>query len=368
MNATAGHEEPVHQQPSASVGRRWPVIAVAFTLTAVGIAGWFLRDSQKPGWPAVGQELPTSPLASADEDAGRRDATNSGALVRLDPTGQIVASLPIPRPRLIASDGRSIWVVNRGIFGGNTVVTIEPATGSITALADASGLGIEPSQLAVAGGSAWLGGSAWGDDRERLYRIDPGAVTGDLVRFETVGRELAEPIEAAGSLWVACCTPRALLRVDPTSGEVQARIAGIDRVVASGARFVWAIETGPGGSARRLVRIQTDTHEEAPIDALTFPSSDLAVGFGAVWASSPEDGTIVRLDPVTGEAGQRIDVGRGPGALATGGGAVWVALSDEAAVARYDIGTDRVDVIDVGGEAQALVFAHGSLWVAVARG
>ena len=62
---------------------------------------------------------------------------------------------------------------------------------------------------------------------------------------------------------------------------------------------------------------------------------------------------------------QRIRVGREPGALAAGAGAVWAAISREGTVARYDIATGRVETIEVGGTPNDLVYARGSLWVAV---
>ena len=142
--------------------------------------------------------------------------------------------------------------------------------------------------------------------------------------------------------------------------------------MASGTGFVWGIrpmrdpdysEFATGDDI--LVRIDTETNETVRVGALGFEWADFAVAAGAVWASSPEDGTIVRLDPLTGEETQRIRVGREPGALAAGAGAVWAAISREGTVARYDIATGRVETIEVGGTPNDLVYAGGSLWVAV---
>jgi hypothetical protein len=120
----------------------------------------------------------------------------------------------------------------------------------------------------------------------------------------------------------------------------------------------------------RLVRIDTvpidtEIYATAPIGPLGFQWSDFTVAAGAVWASSPEGGTIRRLDPLTGKERERIRVGREPGALAAGAGAVWAAISRDGTVARYDIATGRVETIDVGGTPNDLVYARGSVWVAV---
>ena len=177
------------------------------------------------------------------------------------------------------------------------------------------------------------------------------------------------PVAAAGSLWVRCCEGRAeLLRVNPVTGRVLTRIAGFDRVVAFGTGFMWALNWTPEGD--RLVRIDTapidtETYTTAPIGPLDFQWSDFTVTAGAVWASSPEGGTIRRLDSRTGKERERIRVGREPGALAAGAGAVWAATSRDGTVARYDIATGRVETIDVGGTPNDLVYARGSVWVAV---
>jgi hypothetical protein len=132
--------------------------------------------------------------------------------------------------------------------------------------------------------------------------------------------------------------------------------------VASGTGFLWALDWKPDGDA--LVHIDMQTHATEPIGVLAFPWADLTLADGAVWASNPQDGTIVRLDSVTGEEQERIPVGREPGALAAGGGAVWAGISN-GTVVRYDIATDRIERIDVGGTPNDLVFAHGAVWVVV---
>ncbi len=50
----------------------------------------------------------------------------------------------------------------------------------------------------------------------------------------------------------------------------------------------------------------------------------VAVGAGAVWAPS-EEGSVIRIDPTTGET-ERIDVGGAPTGIAVGAGLVWVSV------------------------------------------
>ena len=235
---------------------------------------------------------------------------------------------------------------------------VDASTNAIKGISDAGGLRIAPTQLAVAGGSAWLG-----NDQGPAYRFAPGAITGEATRFRVKSPGFLWPVAAAGSLWVSCCRlPPALLRVDPATGRVLARIERVGRVVASGTGFLWASDRDEGP---RLVRIDTETYETVPIGALGFLWTDLTVADGAVWASSPQDNSIVRLDPFTGDETERIRVEGSPGALTAGAGGVWAAIGENGAVARYALETGRIDTIDVGGTPSDLVFAHDSIWVTV---
>ncbi len=203
-----------------------------------------------------------------------------------------------------------------------------------------------------------------------MHRFAPGASRAEPVELEANGARFHSAFSAGGSLWASSGgSPPVLLRIDPATGRVLERILGVDDVVAAGPGFVWAVwfqwpvypkDVGPG-----IVRIDTETHATTPIGALEFPWGEFTVARGAVWASSPDDGTIVRLDPVTGEENQRIRVGRAPVALAAGAGAVWAAIPDDGAVVRYDLATGRTETIDLGGTPRDLVFARGSVWAAV---
>ena len=220
----------------------------------------------------------------------------------------------------------------------------------------------------MAGGSAWLSVD-WGP----LYRFTPGANAGEAAPLRD---RSGWPVAAAGSLWVRIGEGGgSLRRVDPVAGRILADLAPIDHVVAAAPGFVWALDD-PWGPNPGLVRIDTETNAVAPLgDAPGWPwlDYDFAVADGALWASGPQPGTIVRLDPVTGEVEGEIDVVPSPGPIAAGGGAVWAASrnddrvpsSSNRTVARYDIETGRVERIVIGGTPSDLVFARGSVWVAV---
>ena len=342
--------------------------AVAFVVAALVLTvslGTWLKAHEERSAEGASTDAAANEGSAGDDSPTPVVSSSLGSLVRIDATtGEILARVPIRRPTQVATDGRSVWVLSGGTFGGSALFQVEAATNAIKGVSDPGLLGIAPNQLAVAGGSAWLG-----NDAGQAYRFAPGAITGEATRFKVKSPGFLWPVAAAGSLWVSCCRlPPALLRVDPATGRVLARIERVGRVVASGTGFLWALDRDEGP---RLVRIDTETHETVPIGALGFLWTDLTVADGAVWASSREDDAIVRLDPFTGNEIERIRVGgtRGElGAIAAGAGAVWATIGATGTVARYDIETGQIDMIDVGGPPNGLVFAHDSVWVAVTDG
>jgi hypothetical protein len=357
----------------------------AVALVAILVAGFVWLTSRDPGegtaatppQAGAGTPEPVAVTAAATAEPAEPDGVSTassdlsllpGSLVRIDgATGEVVARLAIPYPKLLAAGGRSVWVLSNE-DASDKLVHVDAATNAVTTIFDADVAGAAelasappsgPAQLAVTGGSAWLGVILG-----PLYRFTPGTSAGEPVRIEVESPWFQWPVAAAGSLWVRNGEGVGrLLRVDPLTQRVLAQLAA-DQVVASGAGFLWALASTRQADTR-LVRIDTETNAIVPIGELGFPWSELAVTGGAVWALDPEDNAIVRLGPLTGAQHERIPVGWDPTALAAGNGAVWVASRDDTVV-RYDIATGRLERIEVGGTPTDLVFARGSVWVAVA--
>jgi YVTN family beta-propeller protein len=106
----------------------------------------------------------------------------------------------------------------------------------------------------------------------------------------------------------------------------------------------------------------------APIRAVvplgTSPSA-LAAGYGAVWATNYNAGTVTRIDPAMHAIVQTIPVGSTPGSVAVGGGAVWVTDNLSAKLYRIDPTVDRVvQSISVGNAPAGVAVGDGSVWVA----
>jgi len=91
----------------------------------------------------------------------------------------------------------------------------------------------------------------------------------------------------------------------------------------------------------------------------------LAVGDGAVWATSAADGTLSAIDPETREVvGEPLRVGAGVSGVAVGEGAVWVSSPRGGEVLRIEQGEGITARVPVGGRPGAIVVGGDRVWVA----
>lgn len=75
-------------------------------------------------------------------------------------------------------------------------------------------------------------------------------------------------------------------------------------------------------------------------------------------------GSLMRVDPATGQVIATIPVGRGPGAIVTSPGAVWVANYEDGTVTKIDPATNAVaGSITLSPGLIGLAYGEGALWV-----
>jgi YVTN family beta-propeller protein len=156
----------------------------------------------------------------------------------------------------------------------------------------------------------------------------------------------------AGSVWVTDDGAGQLVRVDPRTNRVVARIAAgqSPQGVAVGEGGVWVASSQRGNSntwSRGIVwRIDPHTNEVAATIEVPSILVDVAVGEGAIWASNGNHGrygAVWRIEPRTNQvASGPIRVGGGPSDVEVAYGSVWVALADDGAVVRIDPRTNEV--------------------------
>jgi len=221
-------------------------------------------------------------------------------------------------------------------------------------------IGRPPLRLAVDPRAVWVTSAPDGT----LSRVDPGTATvaGRPVHLE---KGIAGVTTGAGSVWLSSPRRGEVLRVDPAGGRVIARIdvGGRPGAIVFGSGKVWVADDAGSGvmainaTGGRIFKRDIPPHA-APLR--------LAVGAGAVWASSASTGAVRRIDLGTATAGAPIPAGRGPAGVTVGGGLVWVANSRVDRVTRVDPATHTLFgvPISVGERPGGIDAGTESVWVA----
>ena len=205
--------------------------------------------------------------------------------------------------------------------------------------------------------------------------VPSGSAMPDLGSVATRTIPLATQPSAVGnefnSLWVADLDGT-LLRLDPASGEEQARIAldapGCGPILAD-AHALWLMTCGAPGSpdATDATTIRVDPATNTVVDRYEDDEPDgvgIAALSGAVWfISGPRELTAVGAE--TGGRLETIDVDRPIRHLAGNFGSLWVTPIGEPRVSRLDPadGTE-IASIPLSGESGYLTGTGDSIWVA----
>jgi hypothetical protein len=251
--------------------------------------------------------------------------SKSGVL-RLDPkTNEVTDRIPIKSPSYITFGEDAVWISS---YGG-TVTKIDPDSRKVVARVDLGHNGI--GEVAAGEGSVWVASNdtlqnvderAWEDlfengkypetghpERNTLLRLDPD--TGEVVaripvaRTEVEGGAASVAVdEGSGAVWVTSNNGR-LLHVDPAKNQVVANLPLGDYAydLQAGYGSVWAqveLDTDEPGWTAGIARVSTD--DNAVSGRADVPdASGLAVGDGALWVGSSAieegKGALVRITP-----------------------------------------------------------------------
>jgi virginiamycin B lyase len=317
---------------AAQAGRQEPAIGPATTVPVPAPAGTVAATIPVQGGPsgvAVGDGAVWVATWGADRSR----------VVRIDPAGnRVVAAVAVPRGQAeLAVGAGAVWVASSS---DNSVSRIDPATNEVAATIP---VGRQPSGIAVAAGSVWVanalddtvsridpagdrvvatipipgqgsafslaaaGGSVWVSGNHGLMRIDPAGN-----RVTPVGVCCGEVAAGAGGLWMANGMDRTVLRVDPASGRVLARIPvplaaapeGPFRIAAAGGA-VWVtsetVKPKPG-DASLLWRVEAAGNRFAGTLRVgtvgrNHISPTVAAGRDAVWVTVADADAVLRIRP-----------------------------------------------------------------------
>lgn len=257
------------------------------------------------------------PLVAADEGVWvtvNRGERGDHRIVRIDPaTNRVAAKIPVDgSPHRIAAGEGSVWVTGDFGRGGDVLHRIDPETNRVVATIPFPGRSAGP--VATGHGAVWL--VLTGDEAATvsLARIDP--------RTNKVG--LTIPLEAGaarhsfdelavsdGAVWVLALegldSPGDVLRVDPTSGRIAARIEADALNTGGGPGGLWITGCVDCDEYRSTffaqeVNANANASVGRRIAIRDVSSSPLFVGDESVWFSGHggDVGTVVfRLDPET---------------------------------------------------------------------
>lgn len=362
-------------------------------------------------------------------DAFEIDAPNGASIVwagdgpsparftpELDP--QIAAQIPLggSGSSVLYAHG-SLWVsaIEGGSKGGlGYVVRIDPVTNKVIARIDLTplspemprccpGLLLDPYDLFATDDGVWVAESQFTDLEEygagrrgdfilTMEQIDPATseVVGD-VRY--VAQQYGS-VELAGDTWwstsdkwrgattidgVRCQCVNSLLRLDPTTGEVDEEFrlgVGIHRIdVDHGA--VWVGAEIPAYEPVSPVLLRVDPRSGRVLDEIELASeyfgiTDVEIGEGAVWVygvrfqgGDAGRGVLIKVDPRSGNVVKRVEFGREPADLVVGEGFVWTIDASDKLLRRIDPGTVEVvgRPIRLGSSPRQLALGGGALWV-----
>jgi DNA-binding beta-propeller fold protein YncE len=267
----------------------------------------------------------------------------------------------------IASLDGNLWVGTGAIPG---VRRIDTATGTVTAEIvttrppEGGALGHRlVADVIASAGSIWV----VNEHESTISRIEP--TNGRVIATIPTGPYPVAATEAAGSVWVM--SYEAMHRIDPSTNEMVATIplsmGGESAQLAGGSSHVWMVTPGTTGAVAgpdsRLLRIDVETHRVMSDVRVASRATGIAVD-DHLWVTDQAAGTLLRVDPATGELLATIPVGEAPSAVAIEDGTVWVTDARDQTIRAIDLAENRVAFTLPGGRgASGVARSDSSLWV-----
>jgi hypothetical protein len=308
-------------------------------------------------------------LARAEEPAP--DPTRQGSrtfVVELDPEdGSLVQRIDILRPsrsadhpdtiRAMVADRAAVWVVAPG-FEGATVLHVDPGHGEVR-----EPIAIRQPALRVSIASAF--DALWYLAPDRLVRVSASTDEQDVILRLPAETELGSGAFLAADqdhLWIGKMEGE-LMRVDPSGGAEERRVANAIDLVAAAEGGVWVVDQFDG----IVIHVDPATFRKRWESPVVGTVARLGVDEDYLWLLDQSSGILTRLSRSAGAEAGQAPVGRGVIDLAVGLGAAWVSHED-GTISRVDRVTLDVTLLgQVDGVASAIAVdeERNSIWVDV---
>jgi class 3 adenylate cyclase len=301
-------------------------------------------------------------------------AVAANSIAAIDPASNtVVTDTPVGSSPEVTTGLGAVWVAN--LLDG-TVFKIDPRTAQLLA---SEAIGSFVFTIATGAGSLWA--------------VDPVAravwalPVGDLstrylqpIKFPPVhGLGFPGPIAVGyGSVWLGLAAPaNQLLRLNPSSGAVVARIHGVpignlpSREINTGGVAIGGAAPIGGGevwvsAVNGVLLVYTSENQIANRFAIPDGPGAIAVGLGATWVVVPNDNTLWRIDASNQTMRPIAEVGNYPTGVTVGDGSVWVANEKDGTIQRVDPHSGKaLATIHVGHSPSSVAVGYGRVWVAV---
>jgi DNA-binding SARP family transcriptional activator/streptogramin lyase len=298
-------------------------------------------------------------IAVARGDAASLESLPAGVAIISIADGSLVEHFPlteIAQPVEVVTGSGSFWVSN---LDPASTIEIDPATGGIVRRVGSAFPG-EPGWPLPDGGVIWFAGQ---NELARVHLADVRAVDRFTLVRERHRFGLAGLTRCAGSLWVASNTEGQVLRVDPRSGEVIARLP---------IAYPWAIGCGNGGLwvtsvSEGIRRIDPQTNTFVATADVPPPHEQIAIGGGYAWTTNETNGTLYKIGS-DGTIVATYQTGDGARQLSFDDGTVWVANGDAGTVTGIDAATGAERTFRFGHPVLSVAGLEGRLLVELASG
>ena len=243
-----------------------------------------------------------------DTDSAALRNAGDRTLTRVDPsTGEaVVVGNGVAPCGLTADPSGDVWVANcyaRASGPGANVERIAAKTLKFGPTYRVPGGKGFARGLAYGGGSLWVSGVAGPDlsTRRTLTEVDPRTGLGRSIRLKYPAGPLAWS-EGYGDLWMSNFSFGTVSRLRPANGRVQT--VPIDATNPAGlvvaGDVVWVSDwAGPRVVRLRAIGASAPQAVPLPVRNPTAGVWCVAAGAAAIWATTPRDGTLWRIDPKT---------------------------------------------------------------------